>query len=246
MDKVYELEVLVENASELAANDQEAFALIRRLGFGASDSSILLGVNPFPDGNIQNLIAQKQSKFLTASEMAIGQMVNVRKGSDLEPLILKKFIEMYKLDPANIEKPAPMFRIKDTPLNVNFDAIFQLHNYRIPVECKFISSFGGKYYDYSKAMGAGTLVYGKTVAELSTTQSIESYLTARAQEAGIPIYYYTQVQQQMMGLNAPFCYLTTLAEKDWESRTFCIMADSRVQQVLLETAHVVWNRIQPQ
>ena len=90
-----ELKVLIDNASDLAKHDPEYFAMIRRVGFGASDSSILLGVNPFPNGTIEKLIEQKKSKHLTPDELAIGQMVNVRKGVDLEPLILQKFREKY-------------------------------------------------------------------------------------------------------------------------------------------------------
>jgi len=239
--KHFEIKVLVENASELAANDQEAFGLIRRQGIGASDTAALLGVSPFPNGTTQELIYQKQAKYMTAAELAIGQMVNVRKGNDLEPLILAKFMKMYKVE--DVSKPSAMYGIVGTPLTVNFDGIMGVGAYMIPVECKFISSYGGKYYNFSKCMSPNELSYGKELMPLADNLTDEAYIMARANEAGIPVYYYTQVQQQMMGLNAPFCYLTCLAEKDWESRTFCIMRDERVQQLILDTAEVVWARV---
>ena len=234
----YELIVEVPNASELAKENSDAFAMIRRRGFGASDSSVLLGVNPFPDGTIEKLLNQKRSQFVTPEELAIGQNVNVRKGADLEPLILQKFMDKYKLMNHQISKPTEMFRIKGTALTVNYDAIFELPPYRVPVECKYVSPYAGKYYQYNKALGT-TLKMGGDLANLGTVVN-GIYLTKRAEEAGIPIYYYTQIQQQMMGLNAPFGFLTVLVDKTWEIETFLIQADPQVHQKLLEVAEQAW------
>ena len=236
------LKVLVDNASDLAKHDPEYFAIIRRVGFGASDSSILLGVNPFPGNTVDNLIKQKQSQVLTPEELAIGQMVNVRKGADLEPLIMQKFQEKYDIEDEKLEKPKAMYRIGDTPLTVNFDGVLELPPIQVPVECKFVSTYGGKYYDKVKACGS-TLPYGGDLQDLGVEVN-SIYLSKRAEEAGIPIYYYTQIQQQLLALNAPFGYLAALFDKDWELRVFRVVADERVQNKLMEVATTVWERIQ--
>lgn len=240
---MYELKAIVENAAQLAKEDNEAFAMLRRQGFGASDSSIILGVNPFPDNTVKNLLKEKQSDKLTAREMKIGQMVNVRKGSDLEPLILKKFIEKYDLADNLVDKPDAMYRIGDTPLTVNFDGIYQItDDLAAPVECKYVSPYGGKYYNQHKADHSPYLPITGRLANLGT-EVTHKYIADRAQEAGIPIYYYTQIQQQMLALDAPIGYLAALFDKDWELRVFTVMPDKLIQKKLLEVAEDLWNSL---
>jgi hypothetical protein len=240
---MYELKVIVEGASKLAASNQELFAMIRREGFGASDSSVLLGVNPFPDGKIDKLIEQKRSPVVTEAEMAIGRLVNVRKGSDLEPIIMRKFEEQFKLTPDRLIKPDDMYRIGDTPLTVNYDGILELPPYRVAVECKYVSAYGGKYYKQEKAVQQGKpLPLGKDLEDFGVVVD-HVYLMKRAEEAGIPIYYYTQIQQQLLGLNAPWGYLAALFDKDWELYVFLVMADPKVQHLLVQTAEREWAKI---
>lgn len=237
-----ELKILIDNASELAKNDSKSFALIRRVGFGASDSSILLGVNPFPDNTLTNLIMEKQSNVVSARELAIGQMVNVRKGTDLEPIIMSKFEERFNRE---VSKPEAMYRIGDTPLTVNYDGVMAVtSNCNVPVECKFLSTYGAKYYNMSKQIMGDELPMAYDLEDLGDMVN-GVYLTKRAAEAGIPIYYYTQIQQQMLGLGAPFGYLTALFDKDWELKTFLVMADEQVQKKLLEVAEDTWKMITP-
>ena len=69
------LEVVVENAADLAANDKEAFTKIRRAGLGASDSSIILGVNKWT--TLEELVMQKRSPEITQEELDIGNKINV-------------------------------------------------------------------------------------------------------------------------------------------------------------------------
>lgn len=237
-----ELKVIVENASDLAKNDQEAFVMIRRVGFGASDSSILLGVNPFPDSTIKKLIDQKRSETITADELRIGQMVNVRKGADLEPLILQKFIEKFNIQEDKIEKPTAMYRIGDTPLTVNFDGVWHMpmNSAKVPIECKFVSLYGMKYYQFEKS-----IEHYEHIPNLMNlgVEVNNIYLIKRAEEVGIPIYYYTQIQQQLLALNAPFGYLAALVDKDWELRVFPVVADVQVQNRLLEVAKELWLEI---
>lgn len=237
--KLGNLHVVMEDMARLAQDDQEAFAMARRAGFGASDSSILLGVNPFQDSTIDNLLQQKRSKFITADELKIGQMVNVRKGSDLEPIIMKKFQKKYNVPDDKFQKPTAMFRIGDTPLTVNFDGILELLPIHVPVECKFVSTYGGKYYDLSKTCGE-PLPMGGDLSFLGAEVNKE-YIISRAKEAGIPVYYYTQIQQQLLALDAPFGYLAALFDKDWELSVFKIIADEKVQQKLMEVATNLWK-----
>ena len=61
-----QLEVVVDDAALLSETDQHAFAMLRRAGLGASDSSIILGVNLYT--SLDELIAQKRSMVLTEKE----------------------------------------------------------------------------------------------------------------------------------------------------------------------------------
>ena len=58
-----ELAVDKEDIARLAQEDPVQFALLRRRGFGASDSSIILGVNHWT--KLPDLIAQKNSAEVT-------------------------------------------------------------------------------------------------------------------------------------------------------------------------------------
>lgn len=235
------LEVVYENVTDVLAQGNDGFAILRRVGFGASDSSILLGVNPFPDGNIETLIKQKLSTEVSAQEQAIAQMVSVRKGTDLEPIILAKFEKQFGRVCGEVAKPRDMYRIVDTPLTVNYDGITEVGDHRVPVECKFISTYGRKYYNFNKAVDDIL-----SVRELSNLGDEVSslYINKRAEEAGIPVYYYTQMQQQLYGLNADFGYLTALDDKEWELKTFIIVADIKVQNLLLQKAEEAWAIIE--
>lgn len=236
------LKVITKNAAHLAKYDNETFALIRRAGFGASDSSILLGVNPFPNNTLADLIKQKQSNEMTDNERRIGQMVNVRKGADLEPLILEKFVEKFNIQESKVSKPTAMYKIGDTPLTVNFDGVWDMpmESYRVPIECKFVSIYGAKYYKFEKSIDHYGQLYDLSNLGVEVNNI---YLTRRAEEAGIPIYYYTQIQQQLLALDAPFGYLAALVDKDWELRVFPVVADKQVQQKLMEVAEEQWKLI---
>jgi len=236
------LKTLVDNASLLSKTDQKAFAMVRRMGFGASDASILLGVNPFPNGTIKLLIEQKRSDTLTADEVAIGQMVNVRKGSDLEPLILQKFQEKYMVADNKLKKPEAMYGIKGTQLTVNFDGVLSLGILDIPVEIKYVSTYGEKYYEFSKCMGP-VLDYNYD-GEVPLVEVVPEYVAMKAKQAGIPVYYYTQLQQQMMALNAPFGYLCVLLDKTWEIKVFKVSADKNIWDELATRSNDLWKQVE--
>lgn len=232
------LEILVDNASLLSKTDQKAFAMVRRMGFGASDASILLGVNPFPNGTIKLLIEQKRSETLTADEVAIGQMVNVRKGSDLEPLILQKFIDITGLE---VMKPEAMYRIKEFPfLTINFDGITTIDGQLIPVECKFVSMYGNKYWEMNKACTN----WQENSERPYMLGGADTIFKDLHMAYGPPDYYITQMQQQLLALKAPYGFFSVIFDKGWEHAIFKIYNSELAKNQLITEGYKCWNEIQ--
>ena len=230
------LEIVCPNAYDLAKHNKEGFITLRRNSIGASDSSIVLGVNPF--NTVADLIEQKCTMEITAEELAIGEKENVRKGADLEPLILQKFEEWSGLE---TYKPDAMYRLKQHPqLTVNFDGIIKLDTLYIPAEAKFVSAYANKYWDRSKAINAAHEGFPVRCAG----RDIQSHITESAQACGVPPYYYTQVQQQLLALDAPFGYLTAMFDKGWEFKVFKIFADVPTQTALIDISADVWKKIE--
>lgn len=230
------LQITVPDAYELAQFQKEKFIEIRRDGFGASDSSVLLGVNPYHD--IPTLIAQKCATDISEEEKAVGEKENVRKGADLEPIILNKFEHWAGVD---VYKPDAMYKFVEYPfLTVNFDGIIQLGNTYLPVEAKFVSAYASKYWDRSKRIN--TLQEG--TAKLCGAGTVADHIIQEAQLYGIPAYYYTQVQQQLLALQAPFGYLVALFDKGWELNVYKIFADKLVQAQLVTIGQETWKKVQ--
>lgn len=231
------LDVLIENVSELSDDE---YALARRKGLGASDSSILLGVNPYKQKS--DLVVEKRSKVITAEERAIKMKDAVRKGFDLEPLILQKYVKLTG-NPEPI-KPTAMYQIKQTPcLTINFDGVAQAEEYLIPVECKFVTTYGDKYYNRNNAMK-------REFGECSLIRSCRAYtdsidrIKAKAEACGIPPYYYTQVQQQMYGLGSPYGLLTALHDKGWETCVYFIPRDEECIRNIIISGTKTWMKIE--
>lgn len=236
------IEVAVKNASSLPA---EEFAKIRRNGFGGSDSSILLGVNPFK--TLRELIIQKASKELSEEEKAVGELAAVRKGNDLEPLIIQKSSKV--LD-CKILKPDDMYRFKEFPyLTMNFDGVAQLpkghqyakfanHHGYIPDEIKVATIKGQRHYNPGVAVySEARLYYGvepwqAELLPLNEEQLRTWPIEKKAEYYGIPQYYYTQVQQEMMALDAEAGFISALFEVDWQLHIWFIYKDP-----------VVWNAL---
>lgn len=230
------LKIVCPDAYELAKFNKEEFIKVRRNSFGASDSSVLLGVNPFVDRN--KLIEQKCAKEITQEELEVGEKENVRKGADLEPLILNKFEQWSKFD---TYKPDAMYQIELHPqLTVNFDGIICLDKTYIPVEAKFVSTYATKYWNKSKAIKAPHEGFPVRCAG----RDIKAHVQDNAEAYGIPPYYYTQIQQQLFALSAPFGYLAALFDKGWELLVFKIFADTATQYALLDISKDVWNTIE--
>ena len=229
------VEPYMKDAYEMAKNNKSAFIMLRKTGLGGSDSSIVLNVNPFktPD----DLIKDKRGKSPTKEELEIGEKVNVRKGSDLEPLILDKFAAWAS---EVVRKPNTMYRfLSPSCLTVNFDGVVIRPDVHYPVEAKFISSYAEKYWDKSKA--------AETPVSCSMPRlvggALENHIMEAAKAYGIPAYYYTQVQQEMLGLDANFGYVAALFDREWEFKVFKVYKDNFVCNMLLERAQHIWNQV---
>lgn len=215
----------------------KAFALSRRNGFGASDSSVLLGVNPY--NKLDELIKQKATTELSEEEQKIGRLVSVRKGNDLEPLIIMK---ASKVLGKMILKPPSMYKFTDIPyLNINFDGVINTPEQYIPCEIKLCTQYGEKHYNFNKAIYNEDKGFNAPPTDVSNT--IDSIIQ-KAAHYGVPPYYYTQCQQEMMGLQAPFGYLAVLSDKNWLLHIFMIYRDKAVQQQLIVQGGKAWNQVE--
>lgn len=237
-----ELDIEVDIAN-IDQYPNEQYALLRKNGLGTSDSSIVLGVNPYTSKN--DLIAEKCRNYLTEEELEVGTKSTVRKGRELEPLIIHKHSQVMG---RRIIKPTDMYRHKSYPfIKFNFDGVIdKLYNedgtYQyIPDEIKVVTIYGMKHYQPKKA----------TFSEFTGWQLIPPHyekedvgIEQKAAMYGIPPYYYTQLQQQIFGLNAPYGFLTVMFEKDWQIHSWFVWRDQKViNQLIMEDAKT-WNLIE--
>lgn len=230
------LEVAVENIDQVS---KEEFTQLRRTGFGGSDSSVLVGVNPF--STISDLIQSKVRTELSEEEKAIGKLASVRKGNDLEPLIISKASEILGVE---VFKPPHMYRLKEFPyLTMNFDGVADADNkHYVPVEIKVCTYRGEKHYNKFKAMfdESKDQIFPNPEDISEKNMSIEE----RAAHYGIPPYYFTQVQQEMLALDAPVGYLAVLFESDWYVRIFRIPKDPKTQNAIILEGYKVWQKVE--
>jgi len=235
------IKIEIANIDEVIAESNEAFAELRKNGLGGSDSSMVLGVNPYKSRT--ELIQEKAREGLTEEEKQVSDKVAVRKGRDLEPLIIDKSSKFLNI---NIFKPKDMYRFKEYPyLTMNFDGVAKTpegasHKY-FPVEIKVVTMYGQKHYDANKAFfseddGFTTLPPNYAMSEINTIET-------KALQYGIPPYYYTQLQQEMMALNSEYGYLSVLFDKDWKIYTFFVHRDPFVQSRLITEGYKVWNEV---
>ena len=227
------LEIDIADISNLKG---EAFTLARRNGFGTSDSSVLLGVNPYK--TVAELIKEKASPEISDKEKAIAQQVAVRKGNDLEPLIIEKFKQQFQ---AWICKPIDMYQAVQYPyLKFNFDGVSGKPNAYYPVEIKVVTTRGEKHYNPEKAMyieGLGFLPLQTNVTDRNI--SIES----KATHYGIPPYYYTQLQQEILGCGSQHGYLCVLFERTWTMYVFHIDRDEKVINAIKTEGYKAWEKV---
>lgn len=233
------IEIAVKDIDSVSKED---FTQLRRQGFGGSDSSVLVGVNPF--NTVSDLIQSKLRTELSEEEKAIGKLTAVRKGNDLEPLIISKATEILK---TIVFKPPHMYRFKEFPyLTMNFDGVTDLNGKQyMPVEIKVCTIRGEKHYNKFKAIFDESLPEGAQ-AKLEQPDIAENNMSIeeRAAHYGIPPYYFTQLQQEMMALDAPFGFLAVLFESDWYVRIYKVYKDPKTQHAIIMQGYKVWQKIE--
>ena len=218
------------------SNDE--YIVYRRRGLGTSDSSIVLGVNPYKTR--EQLITEKLSTTISDEERAIGKKSSVMKGKDLEPLIIKKWsIAANK----TIIKPTAQYVHKNFPfLKFNFDGVSydEVARQYIPDEIKYVTYKGERHYNPSKEIFNEDDGFFPLPPDYSNTNNS---IQTKAALYGMPPYYYTQLQQQIMGLDAPYGYLSVMFESTWRVHTFFAWRDENVIRQLVLQGAEVWNEI---
>lgn len=231
------IEIAVENIDEVSKED---FTQLRRDGFGGSDSSVLVGVNPF--NTISDLIQSKIRTELSEEEKAIGKLAAVRKGNDLEPLVISKATEILN---NTVFKPPHMYRFKEYPyLTMNFDGVIDMEGKQyIPVEIKVCTYKGEKHYNKFKAFYDESFPEPLRMEQPDVSTANMS-IEERAAHYGIPPYYFTQLQQEMMALDAPFGFIAVLFESDWYVRIFKVYKDPKTQNAIIIQGYKIWQKVE--
>lgn len=223
-------DVAHENAYQL---NEEQFAMIRRNGIGASDTSAILGaMDKFR--NAEDILQNKLETTYTDAEKEVSMKPNVRKGRMLEPMILE-WAE--RLLGTEVIKPQDMYRLKDYPhLTVNYDGLTLIDGELVPVEAKFVSTYGDKYYNFNDPNPVPLSV----PPHADRLQALQD----AAKHHGIPPYYLIQVQQQMMGTGSSRAILAALRDKYWEVYLFTVPVYPWMQEWLAVETFRFWNRVQ--
>lgn len=249
-DLLKNLEIVHPAAAALSPED---FALLRRQGLGASDASIYLGLQT-KWRNTEDLIRNKLAVTLTEEEKIISKKVAVRLGHATEDTNLAMFSEIMELTAA---KDPAMYRHKTYPyLTINFDGICIENDMLIPVEAKLIGVFADKYWGFDKGIGRKetdeqdhiiSAVHDQTpswiTAPMLPKTNVIAHCEAAATAYGIPGYYYAQIQQQCLGLDAPYGYFTALRLKKMEHHVFKVWADEWLQKEIVLQGYKTWERI---
>ena len=224
--------------TDIAKLPPQEFTMSRRNGFGGSDSGVLLGVSPYD--TIEELIKQKASKTLSAEEIATSEQVAVIKGNDLEPVATKKFENFFQMKTV---KPTDMYTfIGYEYLKMNFDGVTGTPAQYLPVEVKIVTRRGEKHYDPFKTLFTEREGF-KAIPPDYASNPVNSIVT-KASQYGIPPYYYTQLQMQMMALKAPYGYLCTLWEYDWKLHVYFVHKDERVWNELKIAGWKAWQQVE--
>lgn len=241
---ISQLEMIIDIA-EIDKYPNEAYALSRKNGFGTSDSSVVLGVNPYTTR--QQLVEEKCRDYLTAEELAIGDKEAVIKGRELEPIIIAKHSEIMGKP---IIKPVDMFSHADFPwLKFNFDGVLDKEfladgKYQyIPDEIKVLTRKGKRHYDLTKAWFTESIGFDDFKIPEKFERGGINTIQDKAAIVGIPPYYYTQLQQQIYGLNAPFGYLTIMTEWDWIVYSYFVWRDDDCIMDLLINGNKLWDMV---
>jgi hypothetical protein len=145
-------------------------------------------------------------------------------------------------------------------LKMNFDGVgktAEVKNFRlpevpdlgkyIPVEIRVATEKGERHYNpfvavYSEVV-AGKL--NPTVRPIRPDVSnTDMTIEKKAEYYGIPQYYYTQLQQEMMALDAPYGMLAVMFDKDWSVSIFFVWRDVNVQNRLKIAGFEAWQKVE--
>lgn len=227
-DKIKELGILNTIIENMDLLTQEEYAMVRKSSFGGSDSSVLCDVNLYKTRD--QLLTEKRNKFLTDEEKAIGDKPAVKKGRELEPLILDKASKELGKE---IHKPKNMYVfVSNRALTVNYDGVLEDELAKlIPIEAKYVTKYGEKYYNKLITKEEAMLV-----DMTGEGDGLAGHIKRKALKFGIPPYYYTQVQQEMMGLGSDYGYLAALFDDSWDFKIFYIKKDEYVQTMISKKA----------
>ena len=222
-------EIVHENAIDLP---QEEFAMLRRNSIGASDSSAIIGtLNKFKTAD--DIMTQKLQKEYTAEEAEISKKVTVRMGRDLEGLVLNKASDALE---TLVVKLPEMYRIKEFPwLTVNFDGIAEFTEGLVPVEAKVCTTFGDKYYDFTKA----NVPCSVFETHKFTAEAIEDC----AKYHGVSANYLVQLQQQLLGCGGREGILAVLRVKDWSLYLFRIPRYDWIIDIITVDTYRFWTKL---
>lgn len=227
------LQVCIKDVDKLSPQD---FTMSRRNGFGGSDTGVLMGVNPYT--KLDDLIVQKATDKITAEELAVSAKPAVRKGNDLEPLIIAKSSKVFG---QGIIKPADMYQFRDaTYMRMDFDGVINDPKQYITDEIKIVTRFGQKHYNPGKAIYDEISGWHNIPDNIANTNAT---IEEKAAHYGIPPYYYTQVQLEIAAVNAPYGYLSAMFDNDWVLHIFYIWADYTVQQQIFLNGAEAYKKV---
>lgn len=224
-------DIHVENVNKMT---EEEFAMSRRNGIGASDMSAILGtMDKFRTAS--DVLMNKLETTYTDEERAIGKKPAVKKGKDLEPLILQKAEAILKAD---VVKLTESFKLKQFPyLTINYDGLVRLDQV-VPVEAKVVTTYGDKYYIFGDEIDVKpALLYDPGSDRLTNLKEL-------AKHHGIPSYYLVQLQQQMMGVGSSYGYLAALRDKTWTLHLFKIPAYNWIQDWIKTEGYLFWQKVE--
>lgn len=218
---------------------QKDFAKIRMMGLGASDSATILDLYPSSFGKSEHdLFIEKSTGTYDTS---IGIKGSVRKGRLLEPYILQQAALLLGTE---IIKPKDMYSLNGSGLTTNFDGVTEDF---IPVEAKVCTMYGLKNYDWGLCYLKESYLENGTMepsigVDIGPCNESSDYKD-RATYFGIPAYYYSQIQQQMLFLNAPYGYLAVLNDKDFLVYIFKVYRDDNLLRDLQIKGKFIWVKV---
>ena len=136
-----------------------------------------------------------------------------------------------------------MYVLKEFPyLKMNFDGVVDAPGIYIPCEIKVVTSRGEKHYTPAKALYTEA---GGWKPEPPHYEESNNSVITKASQYGIPPYYYTQLQQEILfSGDAPFGYLAVLLEKSWQLVIFKIWRDNKCINDIIIQGGLTWEKIE--